>query len=66
MCANMMKSYKSHTVTDRVIDQNKNNYNYEQYEQSSRFEAFHSLAFLRFLFKKKYLYFKTLSLIKDL
>ncbi len=32
MFANTMKSYKSHTVTDRVIDQNY--YNYEQYERN--------------------------------
>ncbi len=49
-----MKSYKSHTVTDRMIDQNY--YNYEQYEHSWRSEAFCSLVSLRLLFVKQYLH----------
>ncbi len=49
-----MKSYKSHIVTDRVIDQNY--YNFEQYEQSQRIEAFRSLVSLTLLFVKKYLH----------
>ncbi len=49
-----MKNYKSHPVSDRVIDQNF--YNYEQYERSQRIEAFRSLVSFRLLFVKKYLY----------
>ncbi len=51
-----MKSYKSHMVTDRVIDQNFNYYNYKKYERSRRIEAFRTLVFLRLLFVKKYLH----------
>ncbi len=40
-----MKSYISHTVTDRVLGQNY--YNYEQYKQSQWIEAFCSLVSLR-------------------
>ncbi len=50
----MMKSYKLHRVTDKVIDQNY--YNYEQYEGSRRSEAFRSLVTLRLLFVRKYLH----------
>ncbi len=49
-----MKSYKSHTVTDKVIDQNY--YNYEQHERSRRIEAIHSLFSFRLLFVIKYLH----------
>ncbi len=54
MFANKMKSYKSYTVTDRVIEQNY--YNYEQYKRSRRIEAFRSLVSSRLLFVKKYLH----------
>ncbi len=50
----MMKSCKSHTVTDRMIGQNY--YNYKQYERSRLIEAFHSLVSLRLLSAKKYLH----------
>ncbi len=50
---NTMKSYKSNTATDKVIDQNY--YNYEQYERSRRIEAFRSPVSFRLLFVKKYL-----------
>ncbi len=45
MFANTLKSYKSHTATDRVVDQNY--YCYEQYERSRQIEAFRSLVSLR-------------------